>query len=187
MKTYLTLLIGLLLSIPTLSLAKTKKTDRNPKIPVFRTSVSADSSSGRKAKLYCIQALNEKLGTLEQEMAKQDFSALIQGDLQYSCRQIEVDLEGSSNRYSDGGYSDELGAVAFMTIGIFGHSHRTEKNVAITVYCVPRSMSEKQIYSFARRCEENPTPECFQKDMLAMMDTLAPASFVYNGVDKACN
>lgn len=58
--------------------------------------------------------------------------------------------------------------------------------IQIAVSCEQRKLSEKAMYSMAKRCEENPTEACFNETLLEKLDAIKPTEFVYKHKGKDC-
>ena len=83
----------------------------------------------------------------------------IQGDVQYACKEIIIK---TLPRILPSGTSLSM---------VSGTVH---------AFCVPRSLAEKQLISFAKKCELNPMESCFEERVLRRLESVRSTVVTYD-------
>ena len=106
----------------------------------------------------CSVNLNADLHNLYNKL-----DTLFEKGFEYECSQIR--FKSASNYHGSGRYTYEL-----------------------LVSCIPRKLSEKVLYSMAKRCETDPSEACFDENTLEKMDRVSHTSFIYeNDFYESCS
>lgn len=58
--------------------------------------------------------------------------------------------------------------------------------VTMNVTCVPRSLSEKQLYKLAKSCEQHQMQSCFEDSVLQKLDRVQPTETITKDDEVAC-
>ena len=96
---------------------------------------------------------------------------VLNGSTDYACKAIHIKVITTVSRYGPWG-----GFPLKVAPGFKGQ---------VFAYCEPRTLSEKQILSLARRCETQPEPICFQEPLLKRLDEVKPTKIIQD-FSQAC-
>lgn len=94
---------------------------------------------------------------------------------EYECSEIIINSESDF---------DSVGHMGSMRRGWLAVDHKY--TIEITIGCVPRKLSEKALFSMARRCEVNPTEACFDDKLLEKLDSIGTTKFSYEHKGSSC-
>lgn len=164
MTRYILLLVALVMT--TSSFAKRTSAPRS--LVAKRYSFSSYThSTKRSVKNACIQKIQEMVTTAESEL-----NILYEKGYEYECSEMIIQSKTKINSH----YT--------MARGPFDFIH--DYSASVVVKCVPRKLSEKAIYSMAKRCELNPVEACFEDSILEKIDKVGTTFITYKHSGKSC-
>ncbi len=102
---------------------------------------------------------------------------------------LNADLHNLYNKldtFFEKGFEYECSQIRFKSASEYhGGSRYTYE---LLVSCTPRKLSEKVLYSMAKRCETDPSEACFDENTLEKMDRVSHTTFIYeNDFYESCS
>lgn len=152
------------------------------RIPLYRggfetyKSSSGSGVSGAEATSYCRGSLRNLLNGVEAKLVDKDYESKLGGTVPYSCSEIVFEAISRKNFKSH-----------MFSMSSYWWQTETRINVELNVYCRPRTLGEKQIYSWSLSCEKRPTDECYKPEYIERVNNIALTKYSYVGVDDACD
>lgn len=101
---------------------------------------------------------------------------------------LNADLHNLYNKldtFFEKGFEYECSQIRFKSASDYHGEYRYTYELLVS--CTPRKLSEKVLYSMAKRCEREPNEACFDESTLEKMDRVSHTTFIYeNDFEESC-